>query len=216
MILVVPAPTNNNRSSAMIIGNSSEDPALVQSCRSLKDTRSSQPRKCVSFGAQILYTAPLQHLDVPVNELWYTPVDFRSMRLNYKYDMKRVTRKPKSNATAVDKTIIDQAFAECLESAILSPHVASNLAEYFATTPQCIGLERTTSKRLFQEKKERRQLVVQAMQRIQEEMRSFENNNYRDDPKVQDMGANLIRLACENITRPTVLFAHQLAVAACP
>ena len=133
--------------------------------------------------------------DIEPSELWYSNTDFQDFRENHMQDAKKLAKATKTRNKAILK-----AFEKCYEEEKTpSDKLMERLSEFFEDY-DCNGMERFTSKSLFKDKKNRRSQIYDILHEIQ-------NYEFNDE----ELRAGLLRVACERISKPSVLMANSLA-----
>eukprot|EP00522_Entomoneis_paludosa_P007751 CAMPEP_0172441926 /NCGR_PEP_ID=MMETSP1065-20121228/2438_1 /TAXON_ID=265537 /ORGANISM="Amphiprora paludosa, Strain CCMP125" /LENGTH=284 /DNA_ID=CAMNT_0013191553 /DNA_START=159 /DNA_END=1013 /DNA_ORIENTATION=- len=157
-------------------------------------------RSRVRFGEiQVHYVAPLYE-QAPKLELWYSRDEQVALRQVYMKDAKHV-----AHTSGVCDSAMYKIFVECSkgEGSDLHPQLVEELRHYLQDETHT-GLERMAARQIYNDKKFRRCTLVESVLGIQA----------RHVHSPPDRKAGALRFACEAISFSSVLFAHQLAVAA--
>mmetsp|Transcript_18367 Transcript_18367/g.39684 ORF Transcript_18367/g.39684 Transcript_18367/m.39684 type:complete len:212 (+) Transcript_18367:72-707(+) len=133
----------------------------------------------------------------PHPDLWYNGDDFNAFRDDHMEEAKHLARSTKWTNDAVLKTL-----KQCYGNEEKPDDKTLKGLQHFLEKHQCAGLERFTSRELFRDKRDRRKKLAEILNEIQEH--HFEDDELRD---------RVLRVACEKISRPSVLFAQSLAKA---
>ena len=145
-----------------------------------------------------------------ISDLWYAPANYKAFKDTYKLEAKWLVKYNKQHAS---RQAVSQAFEDCCacpHDHQVPAHVIETLAQYLQSFPETkakittTGLERIASKHVFQDKKQRRQMMLEAVQVIQEAESKFS----------LDQQQRLIALACREMSLPCRLLAQALAQAA--
>ena len=192
--------TENNQP---ILSKEPSDPALeslvaTKNVRRSKSKKSRRGERRVTFGhSDIMYIVPVQNL-APMTDIWYTSDDRAEMHKVYIADSRKMAIDNKRS----DSTIL-RAFEECAKGeSNLCPELASELHLYLQDETHT-GLERMAARKIFNDRKIKRQTLYETVFGIQE--RHAKNELRR---------LNGLRFASEAISFSSVLFAHQMALAA--
>ena len=130
--------------------------------------------------------------------LWYSKQEMVEMRQQYITDARQIARSNKQSDSAILKT-----FHECSKGeSCLDGELVEELRVYLRDETQT-GLERMAARQIYNDKKFRRCTLYDSVFSIQTRHRK----NY-------ERMSSLMRFACESISFSSVLFAHQLAMAA--
>ena len=137
--------------------------------------------------------------ETQVSTSWYSEEDFQRFRNTFKNDCKRMAQHdPNSNKALI------KLFQKCSDGVSFSmDKVLMEQLHKSLKDRSKIGLERFSGKDVFRDKRARRQKVWDYVNEIQD--REFLDVDAKSD---------LIRIACEEISRPSVLFAQYIAFGA--
>ena len=141
---------------------------------------------------------------VTTDKLWYNNQDFTEFRANFKRDSKLQIRTAKMAGKSLD--CYKQAFFMCQNGIETLDREIAQPLECFLARPERIGLERVSCLEVYNDKKERKKLLSESMQALQ----SHTCLAACSPSEKQDF----ISMACQEISRPSVLFAYQVALAA--
>ena len=181
-------------SSSSIILPQQEDPAL-QDCFDIKKEKAQSVRQ-VHFDTsnQVLLRSP-QFDTIPGCELWYQPEDYQQFKHCNKEDSKQVARGAKS----LENQAVLDLFNKCKEHQMDFDCDDSSLVSFLQNANNN-GLTRVASKEIYQDKSIRRRQLYNIVKEIQ--MRQMESC---------EAEAELLRVASEQISQPSVMFAYCLA-----
>ena len=145
-----------------------------------------------------------------ISDLWYAPANYKAFKDTYKLEAKWLVKYNKQHPS---RQAVSQAFEDCCacpRDRNVPTHVTQALAQYLQSFPErqakitTTGLGRIASKHVFQDKKQRRQMMLEAVQVIQQAESKFS----------LDQQQRLIALACREMSLPCRLLAQALAQAA--
>ena len=157
--------------------------------------------RSVHFGPNEIFHRSPEFKVVCPTELWYTPMDYKGFKAAYRGDAKILVKQNKKRGNF----IVSQAFAECQNTngeQHLSSSTAHALAEYMSDCSHT-GVERIASKEVYEDKRNRRQMLSETVMLIQQH--SFDTADKKE---------LFLRMACEEMSKPNTLLAHFLALAA--
>uniref|UniRef100_A0A7S3DVN3 Uncharacterized protein n=1 Tax=Entomoneis paludosa TaxID=265537 RepID=A0A7S3DVN3_9STRA len=189
-----------NTPSLLLSNNSkNEDPALQETSSTvtvtgiLKQQQSKSPSKrAVGFSkktTRFVYKKP----SVSTDDLWYSNEEFAQFKVDFKQDAKAVARSAKKSDSGNQAVL--EVFDECQRESLPSP---SNPAlQAFLQDATHTGLERMAAREIFADKGSRRKALYRALRQVQ----GLESSA-------------LLRTTFEQVSRPSVLFAHCIATAA--
>jgi hypothetical protein len=142
-----------------------------------------------------------QHQNIPHSDLWYTEEDIQHFRYCFREDARTVAR---SSTPKYEQAVL-RTFLKCYQSPTTKESVdrvlLTDLREFLEDRTK-IGLERMTSREIFRDKQNRRRMLWNAVADIQLEQEPSTNR------------AKALRQACEEISRPSRMFAYYLGRAA--
>ena len=187
----------------------SDDPALDRlraSCATFEPTRipkagtkRRQASKAVRFGAMEVREIPQDEAASSIEQTWYTKEDYAKFMKRYLQDATAVAKVNKGK-----DNVVLQAFQHCQEGHfVLGFAMEKKLTKHFHSLYSMInGMERFCAREIFSDKKNRRNMYVDTVMIIQDNHTDYE------------LQSRALRFACETISLPSKLFAHQIAVAA--
>ena len=174
------------------------DPALQRANEEAKQPATLIKKKCVRFDRCRVFQRSKNFKNVDTSTLWYQHADYQSFKAAYQQDAKNLVRENKRNRY---KTIT-KVFAHCTAGEKPTKELTTELENHLLDVSR-IGIERIASKECFHDKKKRRSMINETVMAIQKH--EFENRENR---------ACVLRMACEELSYPSVLLAHIVAKAA--
>mmetsp|Transcript_20091 Transcript_20091/g.43248 ORF Transcript_20091/g.43248 Transcript_20091/m.43248 type:complete len:214 (+) Transcript_20091:69-710(+) len=193
--------TNNS----IVWVDSSESQLSGPSTTKCVATKSKQPKSSkkksvrrVQFAQtkQVFYRRNGQFEGVPKSTLWSSNKDFTAFRADFMQESKKVAR---SGSFENEYIVAAHRASKDESSRVLDTALVARV-EAFLKDPSRVGLERMAAKEVFREKKLRRKTQWDTLNEVQ--------SNEEID---QDMKVLLMSKACEQISRPSVMFARYLA-----
>eukprot|EP00522_Entomoneis_paludosa_P010348 CAMPEP_0172444816 /NCGR_PEP_ID=MMETSP1065-20121228/4821_1 /TAXON_ID=265537 /ORGANISM="Amphiprora paludosa, Strain CCMP125" /LENGTH=231 /DNA_ID=CAMNT_0013195517 /DNA_START=34 /DNA_END=726 /DNA_ORIENTATION=- len=172
-------------------------------------SRRRMSRKRVRFGAHQTYLVDsFSRQDDLKAALWYSNQEQTQLRATFLEDSRIEARsnRPQQQHSSSSSSVMLQTFVECTKGQVTLTHdLSAELGDYLH---QChhTGLERMAARQIYNDKKQRRALLIQAVLDIQE-------RHHHDRSSSYSRQSSALRFACETISFTSILFAHQIAVA---
>jgi hypothetical protein len=150
---------------------------------------------------------------------WYSAIDYRDFKAYNRYLVRQISKQEQVNRSAsiYNRTLLRtyEACRECtyddsLADSALTSTDERQLKRLMQLSTSRVGLERSCVKAIQQDRVCRRQEIVQVVMEIQDEMAQSETL------MCLDARDQYLRQACEFISRPSRMFARQLAQAQAP
>mmetsp|Transcript_7192 Transcript_7192/g.9335 ORF Transcript_7192/g.9335 Transcript_7192/m.9335 type:complete len:184 (-) Transcript_7192:185-736(-) len=180
--------------SPSLLARSNCDPAL-RLCDSIGKK---QKLTAVRFGGHATFQRHPLHEKVSLEELWYSREDYTRFRSEQRGDAKIIAR----FAIKSKNTMIFRLFSKCCDGGEIPPELMDELVVSLKNRFSTTGLERYSSKEVFCDRLTRRGMLLDNVEMLQQY--KFENEEKR---------TTCLRMACEELTCPTVVFAHLIAKA---
>jgi hypothetical protein len=149
-------------------------------------------------------------------EFWYNGSDYRDFKTYNRSLVRHISKHEQMNRnpSLYQRTLLRtyKACLDCTSDSTLGGSVLTTTEErqlrrvMQLSTPR-LGLERSSIRAIHRDGSYRRQNIVQAVMEIQDEMEQL---------ICKDVRAQYLRQACESISRPSCIFARQLAQAQAP
>lgn len=185
------------------------DPAL-QGCEARKESNKllSQPnedhmgikrkRSGVRFGGCMFFESYANSEEVSFDTLWYTNEERQQFRVQQKKDAKTMAKLMKK----MQNTVVARVFQVCCSNKVSPQHV-EELRRFLRRDSRFIGLERFSGKEVFCDRAQRYDCLLESIKVVQQ---------YQFDGP--DKKGQVLRMTCEELSRPSILFAQCLAQAA--
>eukprot|EP00527_Entomoneis_sp_CCMP2396_P002774 CAMPEP_0198146252 /NCGR_PEP_ID=MMETSP1443-20131203/28411_1 /TAXON_ID=186043 /ORGANISM="Entomoneis sp., Strain CCMP2396" /LENGTH=226 /DNA_ID=CAMNT_0043810149 /DNA_START=18 /DNA_END=698 /DNA_ORIENTATION=+ len=144
------------------------------------------------------FNAPTEYLEVSVSSCWHSDEQFEFFRACHMHNSKKMARKGVFQNGAISAAF---AMSQILDQESLPPLLAAKLHKCLKDRSK-IGLERFADRQVFRDKRLRRRKLYEVVEEIQA-------RGFRDERKK----AGLLRIACEDISHTSVMFAQYLGYA---
>jgi hypothetical protein len=178
---------------------------------------SSKQRKNVQFDTTKNVTYDVVQVNFNSDECaqrWYNAQDYRDFKTIAQDASNQIIKiEARNRAPFSYQRVVEHAFTACLLANedvddVLPPSEFIHLQRWLEVATSRVGLEKWSIRKLSRDKSTRRREISKTVLNLQSGMRSDGGVLHFDDDKVEFM-----RLSCENMSRPSRLFAKTVAVA---
>lgn len=155
--------------------------------------------------------APSRHRGIPVDDLWYNDEDFHSFRQAFLQDSKKMARRDPSDnkpiVVAFERSKQERCDSSNDHTNVLDGKVVDALRKCLKDRSK-IGLERFASRSVYRDKSIRRSRMWEAVMFVQDI--GTQHAGGLLDTELDE----IMRATCERISKPSVRFAHHVALCA--
>ena len=158
-------------------------------------------------------TAPSRYCGIPAEDLWYTSDEFSSFHKTFHQDCKKMAKRDPSDNKAINDAFehANKCHSKQSSSTPMDNKILNALRRSLKDRSK-IGLERFSSRTVFRDKRTRRSELWEAVMDIQAQHGPQQGSSVGSE--AANMQAEMMRVTCERISRPSVLFARYLAFGA--